>query len=233
MPFPTNDTAVLIFSRQAQEEAKEKKFASRLGKRGGIGLANKMIDATLSAAHSSPFPVFIIFSDKQKGTSFGERLANGIEEVYSHGFSKVIVIGTDCPTLTTKNILEAGEKLCSHSLVLGPSPDGGTYLIGLDKEAYFREIFLQVPWLTDAVLSHLKNFALDSGFSFALEPLQKDLDNLSDVYQWRQHNSAHAISLFFNALLASVHQVYNIYLFQYHPQLFLDTSTLRGPPLTG
>ena len=64
-----------------------------------------------------------------------------MHDAFSKGFcskaEKVLIIGTDCPTLSPDLLREAFVKLNKHDLVVGPATDGGYYLIGLSKKAGF------------------------------------------------------------------------------------------------
>ena len=94
-------------------------------------------------------------SSNQTGNSFGERLANAFENIYSKGFDRVIAIGNDTPSLSSETITTAENGLNNNEVVLGPSSNGGVYLIGISKKAYNRSTFLQVSWQTSRVYQDL------------------------------------------------------------------------------
>ena len=74
------------------------------------------------------------FTEKnQKGSSFGERFTNAIQSVYDIGFEQIITIGNDSPHLQASQILETARTISKNKAVLGPSKDGGFYLMGLHK----------------------------------------------------------------------------------------------------
>jgi uncharacterized protein len=80
----------------------------------------------------------------QQGADLGERLKTAFQELRSRGARRVLAIGSDSPTLDPERIREAIESLAVCDLALGPTEDGGYYLIGTsgDHESVFREI----PW---------------------------------------------------------------------------------------
>lgn len=82
--------------------------------------------------------------------SLAEKLQYGITRLLEH-HSCVIALGTDSPTLPTEFITQAIESLATHDVVLGPTADGGYYLIGLSKEA--PGLFENIDWSTERVLS--------------------------------------------------------------------------------
>jgi len=80
----------------------------------------------------------------QCGSGFGERLKNYFEWSFSNGAGKSIVIGADSPTLPTIYLEEAFSLLDGYEVVIGPSLDGGYYLIGMRKP--HPELFEHIRW---------------------------------------------------------------------------------------
>jgi glycosyltransferase A (GT-A) superfamily protein (DUF2064 family) len=148
MSKPLGQTAILIFSRSASQEARVKTFDQRVGKKGNRSIAQRLIRHTLATAQKTRIPTFFYGSNAQFAHSFGENLANAFESVFAKGFSKVIAIGNDCPNLSASLLLDANQVLAKRNLVLGPATDGGVYLIGLTKSAYQRQGFVGLPWET-------------------------------------------------------------------------------------
>lgn len=98
----------------------------------------------------------------------GQRMLFSIEKVWKQGFSPIIVIGSDLPTLQPIVFQRALTLLKQSDVCLGPTFDGGYYLIGLHKP--IRSLFDQVPWSGSEVFSttlrrseeeHLKATSLD------------------------------------------------------------------------
>ena len=88
---------------------------------------------------------------KQSGKDLGERMYQIFWQILLHKARHVIIMGTDIPTLPPENIQMAFQQLGHHDIVLGPSLDGGYYLIGLKKAHW--EIFENIDWGSDRVLS--------------------------------------------------------------------------------
>lgn len=138
-PF-SNDTIILLFSRFAEEEAKEKKYASILGKKRGTALASELIRHTLKEARDTALPVMPFFSDQQKGNTFAERLTDAIERTFALGYNNIIISGTDSPSVNSKQLEKVAEKLQATQLILAPSNDGGVYLIGINNNANYQRL---------------------------------------------------------------------------------------------
>lgn len=228
----TDKTAILVFSRFANEEANEKKYAVHVGKRRGTQLASQLIDHTLQQAKFAGFPVYKYFSDKQKGENFGQRLSNSIEEVYSFGYSNVIIIGTDCPSITADVLISADKKLTKQDLVIGPSKDGGVYLIGIRKEAYSRAEFLSTPWLSANVAEAFSDYAARLGLALSFQLLEEDIDDFISLLQWTKTHLLHPVSFFLTYLLSSFKKIQlSLYTFTATSTAHLSKHLFRGPPV--
>jgi rSAM/selenodomain-associated transferase 1 len=88
----------------------------------------------------------------QRGGDLTSRLVSVLERLFESGFDAAIVIDSDTPTLPSRLLEGAVAQLASGEpdLVLGPSEDGGYYLIGL--RGVHRALFEGIPWSTPAVL---------------------------------------------------------------------------------
>jgi len=84
----------------------------------------------------------------QRGATLGERLKAAFRELRARGASRVLAIGSDAPTLDPRRIHEAIESLEICDVALGPTEDGGYYLIGTSGE--HEQIFDGIPWGSDA-----------------------------------------------------------------------------------
>jgi rSAM/selenodomain-associated transferase 1 len=82
--------------------------------------------------------------------SLGARLAAAFLRHFYEGARRVILIGSDCPGVDAGLVSRALAALAEHDLVLGPTHDGGYYLIGL--RAPVPQLFRGIAWSTDAVL---------------------------------------------------------------------------------
>lgn len=89
---------------------------------------------------------------KQKGRNLGHRMHNAFEYATKRKADKIIIIGSDTPTLPVSFIERAFEHLDRFDVVLGPSRDGGYYLIGLKKPCL--GIFRGIKWSTESVLKN-------------------------------------------------------------------------------
>ncbi len=117
----------------------------------------------------------------QKGNDLGDKMANALDEVFKKGYERAILIGGDIPEITADIIFQAFNILSACHCVVGPSKDGGYYLIGFQKFRFSTQVFDGIEWSTSKALeqtiSTMKNLALSWGTLPALE----DIDTLEDL----------------------------------------------------
>lgn len=115
----------------------------------------------------------------QQGTTLGERLAHATAEAFTEGASRVVVIGTDSPWLGRHEIEQAFEALADAEVVLGPTEDGGYYLLGLGRP--LPALFQGIPWSTASVFSETTAKAQALGLRVQTLSLGYDVDRLEDL----------------------------------------------------
>jgi hypothetical protein len=103
------------------------------------------------------------------------------DELTGHG--KVIVIGADCMRLEKEHIIKALHTLDHVDVVLGPSTDGGYYLIGLS--ALQPILFQNINWGTDLVFEQTLDKIGEQGLSMALLEELYDIDYKEDWERWK------------------------------------------------
>ena len=151
--------ALIIFIKKPVEG----KVKTRLAKSIGNPLAVKVYKELLQHTENITSPLeqdLFIFSDQlfddyftdnpwllQEGENLGAKMFNAFEEVFSKGYDKICIIGSDCYELDTSDLQTAFKTLSSRSSVIGPSYDGGYYLLGLTHND--PNIFNGIDWSTE------------------------------------------------------------------------------------
>jgi len=167
-------TAILIFANSAEKEVERKPFLS-------MEIFTALNKQTLKTVEKSGIDYFIISEKQQIGTSFGERFLNAIETVFNKGFNNVITIGNDTPHLKTHHLIDALHQLDKKKLVLGPSKDGGFYLMGIKKTHFNKELLLKLPWQTNRLHAHISLFSKAKNIKTKFLELLKDIDSKEDI----------------------------------------------------
>jgi rSAM/selenodomain-associated transferase 1 len=117
--------------------------------------------------------------EPQRGRGLGERLERGFAEAFRRGARKVVAIGTDTPWMGARRIRTALAWLDGDDVVLGPSADGGYYLVGARR--LVPEMFRGIGWGKATVLAATRLALERAGASYRLLPGDFDLDRPADL----------------------------------------------------
>lgn len=167
-------TAILIFANSAKKSLDSKRIST--------SKFFKIIDTkTLETVQKTGLPFFHFSEDQQTGISFGERFSNAITSVFEKGFQSIITIGNDIPHLNASIINKAAQHLEDRSYVLGPSSDGGFYLMGFKKAHFNKEEFANLPWETKYLKQRFVNVLTSNNLDFYFLETLSDIDSLADI----------------------------------------------------
>lgn len=151
-----------------------------------VGKLKLDMDRYLACAPSSGHVFFKIMEERQGvklidqvGDDLGRRMHHVVETMFSRGYRRTIMIGTDVPTVPLEYFRQALTLLETHDLTIGPALDGGYYLIGMNKPV--PELFVDIPWSTDQVLRLTQEKADVLGLKPALLERWRDVDTLDDL----------------------------------------------------
>ena len=196
------DTALLVFTKTPVEGQVKTRLIPIWGTQGALMLYKDLLKSTLETAIASEIEDICLYCtpDKnepfiqfcsthyevdlglQEGHDLGDKMYNAFTE-YLRQYNKVIIIGCDCPGMNREDIKLATKKLSEGvDIVLGPSEDGGYYLIGMGKS--HRELFEDISWGTSSVLDETRvKIARLQLECYELKE-KWDLDRPEDVYRY-------------------------------------------------
>ncbi len=188
---------VLVFQKNAIQGKVKTRLASGMGDLRALEIYKHLMQSTYSVLEDVLAPVWTYYSDfipetvnppiaksfVQEGQDLGERMANAFARSFESGMEKVVLIGTDCPTLQSQHLNQAFEALTHSDLVLGPATDGGYYLIGMKCRADY--LFEGISWSTSEVLSQTLAVATAHGLHFTLLDELSDIDTREDWERYR------------------------------------------------
>lgn len=189
---------VLVFQKNEVLGKVKTRLAVGLGETQALEIYRQLLDKTYFALRNISAPIWTYFSDfipenptypasnrmVQDGQDLGERMKNAFAGCFESGMEKIVLIGTDCPSLEGKHIIQAFEALDQSDLVLGPARDGGYYLIGMSRRADF--LFEGITWSSEWVFSQTLALAVEQGLNTFLLPILEDIDTLED---WNRYCS--------------------------------------------
>lgn len=118
----------------------------------------------------------------QHGDDLGEKMNNAIAEMQKQKYQKAVLIGSDIPTLDATTIVRAFRHLDECDVVIGPSKDGGYYLIGMKRPC--AELFQDISWSSNLVLNQTIQKARASALEIVQMEQQSDIDTYADVVEF-------------------------------------------------
>lgn len=115
--------------------------------------------------------------------NFGDCLYNALDQLLIRGHATAIVLNSDGPTLPTSLLIEAVNVLGQpgERVVLGPSEDGGYYLLGLKTN--HRRLFEEIDWSTDRVARQTLERAVEIRLPVHVLPTWYDVDDTTTLTQ--------------------------------------------------
>ena len=175
------------------------KVKTRLAATVGDDKAMAVYELLLKRTHAitSPLPVqkvvcYTDFTDEedrwerpvfektlQEPGDLGERMRAAFARAFAEGSQRVLIIGSDCYQLTTEIINDAFTALEDHEVVIGPSADGGYYLLGMNM--LYPELFEGIAWSTETVREETLAKAAHLGLSAKEMPVLRDVDHEADL----------------------------------------------------
>lgn len=114
----------------------------------------------------------------QPDATLGERMDAAVCAVHAEG-CRIVVVGTDAPHVGPERLRAAFAALNDADVCLGPSEDGGYYLVGLRRPT--PELFVGVDWSTDRVLAQTLEHANALDLTVAILPTERDVDEADDL----------------------------------------------------
>ncbi|GAB2634621.1 TIGR04282 family arsenosugar biosynthesis glycosyltransferase [Belliella aquatica] len=193
--------ALIVFQKNPVLGKVKTRVAATLGEEKALEIYMQLLQHTYSMINRlQNIDTFIYFSEElesgidnsfldnvqfrvQNGFDLGSRMKNAFEQVLGEGYGKAVVIGTDCPGITTAIIHEAFEKLALADVVFGPAMDGGYYLLGL--KTMDINLFDEMTWSHQNVLSDsIKRLNLEEQ-TFTLLEMLSDIDNEADWEKYK------------------------------------------------
>lgn len=190
-----NSTALLIFVKNPQLGKVKTRLAKSIGNEKALNIYSHLLQITRTVCLQTNFNRYLFYSDfinrkddwheneflkhLQIGDDLGERIKHAFEFVFKLGHSKVIIIGSDCPTISSQYLKEAEQALNTKDVVFGPSEDGGYYLLGMKK--IIPALFENQPWSTDQLLKNSIHKIEQLQLSHYLLSMLNDIDTLEDL----------------------------------------------------
>ncbi|NNE27444.1 MAG: glycosyltransferase [Saprospiraceae bacterium] len=197
----TKACALIIFIKNPEEGKVKTRLAAGIGSHSALKVYHKLLDITKHAAIKSDTDRFLFYSSEiklednwpedmfkkhlQQGVDLGDRMLNAFQTVLQK-YESAIIIGSDCPGISPEIIEETKTALIKYDCVIGPSYDGGYYLLAMKQ--LIPELFKDIKWSSTSVLSDTIKVLNKMGLSFLkLSPL-RDIDTIEDLAYFPELN---------------------------------------------
>ncbi|MBW8039980.1 MAG: glycosyltransferase [Planctomycetes bacterium] len=125
---------------------------------------------------------------RQVGMDLGQRMKNAFLQAFSDGFDKVVLIGSDLPDLPAEYLELAFKALETNGVAVGPSSDGGYYLIGFAKEALLPDVFEGITWSSADVFEQTLKILKKHKQRVFMLPQWHDVDTWTDLSELVERN---------------------------------------------
>ena len=201
--IPPPPRRLLVFARLPQAGRVKTRLAAGIGNDKALDVYRAMLRDVLDAVGPSDEQTEIevlwapvedadgdslreAFGDRplamQTGASLGDRLAVSFSErFFFHRTDRIIAVGVDEPRLTRALVEHAFELLESCEWVLGPTGDGGYYLIGCRGPSFNADVFRDIAWSTSSVFAATVAKIRGWQHTLAVLPQRRDIDVLEDL----------------------------------------------------
>ena len=119
----------------------------------------------------------------------GAKLLHSFEELSAQGYERILIVGSDSPTLPADYLRRGLDLLASKDAVLGPTFDGGYYAVGCRVPR--AEMFNQVTWSSPATFAHTERAFERMGWSMERLPQWYDVDAIDDLRRLATDSDLH------------------------------------------
>ncbi len=124
----------------------------------------------------------------QQGSDLGQRMRHALESAFAAGYSQALLIGSDIPDLPGRILQQAYEDLESADAVIGPTVDGGYYLIGFKQDTFLPQSFDNIAWSTGSVLTDTVSIFKLHQRQLSVLSRWQDIDRFEDLVMFFHRN---------------------------------------------
>lgn len=198
------DRALIVFAKAPREGQVKTRLAASLGAKGALDIYLRMAEGLWAnwrtAQKRGDFHLWLSFDPPEAEPevrawlsgaerylpqipgNLGQRLGDALGSAFRAGYKEVAVVGIDAPSVTAARVAEAFSKLEEGRMVLGPTLDGGFYLMALRQPLPDLGALLEgMPWSSSDTLASLINSVTEIGLDVHLLQEARDIDTVEDL----------------------------------------------------
>lgn len=198
-----SDQALAIFVQRPDPGHVKTWLIDLFGEQRAASLYRRNVEEVLHTAQTAPVDarVYVFFTPEearadiqtwlgdscmliaQQGADDHERRANALDTLFNLGIERLVLLGPHCPAIQRHHIASALRILREDDAVLGPTDDGGCYLVGIRPE--HRDLIVGLQWEPDGVFAEIVSAFSSAGIRYQCLETLKDLDSVEDLsFNW-------------------------------------------------
>lgn len=190
-----SEKAIILFTKNPELGKVKTRIAKTLGDKKALAIYKKLLVHTNEIVAHLAIDKYVFYSESiiqkdiwpndiftkltQKGTTLGEKMSKAFEEVFNTNYDTVCIIGSDCYELNTAIIENAFQLLRTNDCVIGPTFDGGYYLLGMHK--LHAPLFQNIEWSTENVFNQTLKICDALQLKTAFTAKLNDVDTEAEV----------------------------------------------------
>jgi rSAM/selenodomain-associated transferase 1 len=192
---------IIVFAKYPEPGRCKTRLAASLGAEGALAVYRALLDHTLDVLRACPFTKVLCVDPPERAADasdwapgmdrylpqcpgdLGARMEGAVAQRLSEGATRMLLLGADCPQISKESVVSSMQDLDRADVVLGPTEDGGYYLLGLKGRHPF--LFRDIPWSTEKVLEKTLNILKIHSISYLLRNTFMDVDTLDDYHRAR------------------------------------------------
>ena len=189
-----NKNALIIFVKNPIAGKVKTRLAKDIGDTKAVEIYEKLLQHTHDIVNDVDADKYVLYGDYinqddiwgegfhkelQEGNDLGLRMLHAFEHLFEKEYNNIAIIGSDCYELSTDILKDAFEALKENDVVVGPTYDGGYYLLGMTQLQ--NQFFKNIEWSTDAVYDKTIELIKQKGCTYHVLKQLSDVDYLKDV----------------------------------------------------
>ena len=206
------DTCVFLMTKYPSPGKVKVRLSQHLSPQIAAALYDVFVQDILATLQDTRLPTVILYSPSQDqsrfrvwlgnsveyipqhGKDLGARLLHGFQDVFTRGYNKVMAVASDCPDLPKEILLKAADALTHNDVVIGPSPDGGYYLLGFQVDKMLPAVFHDIAWSTESVYCDTMKKIKEARLRYHVLPPWYDVDTIQDLHRLLETPPPHFVS---------------------------------------
>ncbi|NND95373.1 MAG: DUF2064 domain-containing protein [Flavobacteriales bacterium] len=222
-------TAILYFAYRPRVEAVRKPIFTDHGIKVNIQFYKDLQEELFGQLTPLGLPLIHIDDQTQRGDGFAIRICNALDDIWSRGYDRVVILGNDVPQLDTELYQRSIDLVESGHSCLLRTQLGGAGIIALNRSAYNKQHWLEIQWQTQETFNELFDCLPDCKV-IDIEAIE--INTLTDAYTYLElRKGKDSIAFLIDGILNPLRNFVSL------QSSFKEKSPqrghkLRGPPFT-